>query len=138
MGALPVTVVTDMMLPGNMQSEDKTMASNAERQRAHRERMKASGLVRVTVWAARETAAVLGKMKPGEVDALLSGNGQAFQGNTLEAVKAVANAWRAKVDEAAAKAAEKGQQPPGQSSRWANAVAALEDLERALGGQNDG
>lgn len=112
------------------------MATNAERQRAHRERMKAAGLTRATVWCGPEAAKTLAKLKPEALDALLPGNAVGpLPGNTLEAVKAVATDWRGKVDDATRKALEKGQRSPAESSRWANAVALLEAMERALDGE---
>lgn len=112
------------------------MATNAERQRAHRERMKAQGLTRAAVWCSPEKARQLSRMKPEAVEALLSGNShESLPGNALDAVKAVISDWRGQVNEAATKAAGKGQKPPAESSRWANAVAFLEALERALDGE---
>lgn len=51
----------------------------------------------------------------------------------LEAITAVVAQWRETIDQAAASAAQKGQQPPAKSTRWANAVLLLEALEAALG-----
>jgi len=49
------------------------MATNAERQRAYRERLKARGLIRATLWCDPKTASALGRMKPEELTALVAG-----------------------------------------------------------------